>query len=44
MPVVYLGAKTGRDGVGGATKASAEFGAGVDEKRPTLQVGDPFTE
>ncbi len=44
MPVVYLGAKTGRDGVGGATMASAEFGADTDEKRPTVQVGDPFTE
>ncbi len=44
MPVVYLGAKTGRDGVGGATMASAEFDAGIEEKRPTVQVGDPFTE
>ncbi len=44
MPVVYLGAKTGRDGVGGATMASAEFDARIDEKRPTVQVGDPFTE
>jgi phosphoribosylformylglycinamidine synthase subunit PurL len=44
MPVVYLGARTGRDGVGGATMASAEFGADTDEKRPTVQVGDPFTE
>ncbi len=44
MPVVYLGAKTGRDGVGGATMASAEFGADTEEKRPTVQVGDPFTE
>ena len=43
-PVVYLGAKTGRDGVGGATMASAGFDAGIDEKRPTVQVGDPFTE
>ncbi|ETX16448.1 phosphoribosylformylglycinamidine synthase [Roseivivax halodurans JCM 10272] len=43
-PVVYLGAKTGRDGVGGATMASAEFDAGIEEKRPTVQVGDPFTE
>ncbi|RMF36204.1 MAG: phosphoribosylformylglycinamidine synthase subunit PurL [Alphaproteobacteria bacterium] len=43
-PVVYLGAKTGRDGVGGATMASAEFGADTEEKRPTVQVGDPFTE
>ena len=44
MPVVYLGAKTGRDGVGGATMASAEFDDSVEEKRPTVQVGDPFTE
>ena len=44
MPVVYLGAKTGRDGVGGATMASAEFDASIEEKRPTVQVGDPFTE
>ncbi|SFI78172.1 phosphoribosylformylglycinamidine synthase subunit PurL [Aerobium aerolatum] len=44
LPVVYLGAKTGRDGVGGATMASAEFDDSIDEKRPTVQVGDPFTE
>ena len=44
MPVVYLGAKTGRDGVGGATMASAEFGADSANKRPAVQVGDPFTE
>ncbi|MBX3577090.1 MAG: phosphoribosylformylglycinamidine synthase subunit PurL [Rhizobiaceae bacterium] len=44
LPVVYLGAKTGRDGVGGATMASAEFDDRIDEKRPTVQVGDPFTE
>ena len=44
MPVVYLGAKTGRDGVGGATMASAEFDESIEEKRPTVQVGDPFTE
>jgi len=44
MPVVYLGAKTGRDGVGGATMASAEFSDDAHEKRPTVQVGDPFTE
>ncbi|WP_048647898.1 phosphoribosylformylglycinamidine synthase subunit PurL [Nitratireductor soli] len=44
LPVVYLGAKTGRDGVGGATMASAEFDEATDEKRPTVQVGDPFTE
>ena len=44
LPVVYLGAKTGRDGVGGATMASAEFDESIEEKRPTVQVGDPFTE
>ncbi|WP_182085790.1 phosphoribosylformylglycinamidine synthase subunit PurL [Aureimonas sp. ME7] len=44
LPVVYLGAKTGRDGVGGATMASAEFDEKIEEKRPTVQVGDPFTE
>jgi phosphoribosylformylglycinamidine synthase len=44
MPVVYLGAKTGRDGVGGATMASAAFDDSIEEKRPTVQVGDPFTE
>ncbi|RBP94183.1 phosphoribosylformylglycinamidine synthase subunit II [Rhodobacter sp. 140A] len=44
MPVVYVGAKTGRDGVGGATMASAEFDDTIEEKRPTVQVGDPFTE
>jgi phosphoribosylformylglycinamidine synthase len=44
MPVVYLGAKTGRDGVGGATMASAEFDDTIEEKRPTVQVCDPFTE
>ncbi|MFZ5961465.1 phosphoribosylformylglycinamidine synthase subunit PurL [Thalassococcus sp. BH17M4-6] len=43
-PVVYLGAKTGRDGVGGATMASSEFDESIEEKRPTVQVGDPFTE
>ncbi|MDO6587631.1 phosphoribosylformylglycinamidine synthase subunit PurL [Salipiger sp. 1_MG-2023] len=43
-PVVYLGAKTGRDGVGGATMASAEFDESIEAKRPTVQVGDPFTE
>ncbi len=43
-PVVYLGAKTGRDGVGGATMASAEFDESIEEKRPTVQVGDSFTE
>ena len=44
MPVVYVGAKTGRDGVGGATMASAEFDEFIDEKRPNVQIGDPFTE
>ncbi|MDG2474821.1 MAG: phosphoribosylformylglycinamidine synthase subunit PurL [Paracoccaceae bacterium] len=44
MPVVYLGAKTGRDGVGGASMASAEFNRTNEEKRPAVQVGDPFTE
>ncbi len=43
-PVVYVGSKTGRDGIHGATMASAEFGEGSEEKRPTVQVGDPFTE
>jgi phosphoribosylformylglycinamidine synthase len=42
--VVYLGSKTGRDGIHGATMASAEFGDGAEEKRPTVQVGDPFSE
>jgi phosphoribosylformylglycinamidine synthase II len=42
--VVYVGAKTGRDGIHGATMASAEFGDDAGEKRPTVQVGDPFTE
>ena len=44
LPVVYLGAKTGRDGIHGATMASAEFDDDAHEKRPTVQVGDPFTE
>ena len=44
MPIVYLGSKTGRDGIHGATMASAEFGEGAEEKRPTVQVGDPFAE
>ncbi|WP_407050514.1 phosphoribosylformylglycinamidine synthase subunit PurL [Methyloraptor flagellatus] len=44
MPVVYLGSKTGRDGIHGATMASAEFGENSEEKRPTVQVGDPFSE
>jgi phosphoribosylformylglycinamidine synthase len=43
-PIVYLGSKTGRDGIHGATMASAEFGADAEEKRPTVQVGDPFAE
>ena len=43
-PVVYVGSKTGRDGIHGATMASAEFSADNEEKRPTVQVGDPFTE
>jgi phosphoribosylformylglycinamidine synthase II len=44
MPIVYLGSKTGRDGIHGATMASAEFDEGSEEKRPTVQVGDPFSE
>jgi phosphoribosylformylglycinamidine synthase subunit PurL len=44
MPIVYLGSKTGRDGIHGATMASAEFAADAEEKRPTVQVGDPFSE
>ena len=43
-PVIYVGAKTGRDGIHGATMASAGFGADSEEKRPTVQVGDPFIE
>lgn len=43
-PVVYVGSKTGRDGIHGATMASTEFTADTEEKRPTVQVGDPFTE
>ena len=42
--IVYVGSKTGRDGIHGATMASAEFGEDSEEKRPTVQVGDPFTE
>ncbi len=42
--VMYIGSKTGRDGIHGASMASAEFGEGSEEKRPTVQVGDPFTE
>ncbi len=44
LPVVYVGSKTGRDGIHGATMASAEFDDDSAEKRPTVQVGDPFTE
>src|SRR6187399_1314166 len=44
MPIVYLGSKTGRDGIHGASMASAEFDEGAEEKRPTVQVGDPFSE
>jgi phosphoribosylformylglycinamidine synthase subunit PurL len=43
-PVVYVGSKTGRDGIHGATMASTEFSADSEDKRPTVQVGDPFTE
>ncbi len=43
-PIVYVGSKTGRDGIHGATMASADFGENSEEKRPTVQVGDPFTE
>src|SRR5690606_40011805 len=43
-PIVYLGSKTGRDGIHGATMASAEFDENSEEKRPTVQVGDPFAE
>ncbi|WP_137044005.1 phosphoribosylformylglycinamidine synthase subunit PurL [Pseudolabrys sp. FHR47] len=44
MPIVYLGSKTGRDGIHGASMASAEFDDNSEEKRPTVQVGDPFSE
>lgn len=44
LPIVYLGSKTGRDGIHGATMASAEFGEDAEEKRPTVQIGDPFAE
>ena len=44
MPIVYLGSKTGRDGIHGASMASAEFDGDSDAKRPTVQVGDPFSE
>ncbi|WP_095010994.1 phosphoribosylformylglycinamidine synthase subunit PurL [Tsuneonella mangrovi] len=43
-PIVYVGSKTGRDGIHGATMASADFAEDAEEKRPTVQVGDPFTE
>jgi phosphoribosylformylglycinamidine synthase II len=43
-PIVYVGSKTGRDGIHGATMASADFSEDSEEKRPTVQVGDPFTE
>jgi len=43
-PVVYVGSKTGRDGIHGATMASAEFSTDAEEKRPTVQIGDPFAE
>ncbi len=43
-PVVYVGSKTGRDGIHGATMASAEFGQDLEQKRPNVQVGDPFKE
>jgi phosphoribosylformylglycinamidine synthase len=43
LPVVYLGSKTGRDGIHGASMASAEFDESSEEKRPTVQVGDPFS-
>ncbi len=44
LPIVYLGSKTGRDGIHGATMASAEFDQDTEEKRPTVQIGDPFSE
>src|SRR6266540_3535271 len=44
MPIVYLGSKTGRDGIHGAAMASAEFDENSEAKRPTVQVGDPFSE
>ncbi|HUF18533.1 MAG TPA: phosphoribosylformylglycinamidine synthase subunit PurL [Thermoanaerobaculia bacterium] len=43
-PIIYVGSKTGRDGIHGATMASAEFDDTSEQKRPTVQVGDPFTE
>ena len=44
QPIIYVGSKTGRDGIHGASMASAEFDQNAEEKRPTVQVGDPFTE
>ena len=44
QPVIYVGSKTGRDGIHGASMASSEFDKNVEEKKPTVQVGDPFTE
>jgi phosphoribosylformylglycinamidine synthase subunit PurL len=44
QPVIYVGSKTGRDGIHGASMASAEFDDNSEEKKPTVQVGDPFTE
>ncbi len=44
QPVIYVGSKTGRDGIHGASMASAEFNINTEEKKPTVQVGDPFTE
>ena len=44
LPIVYLGSGTGRDGIHGASMASAEFDENTEEKRPTVQVGDPFSE
>ena len=43
-PVIYFGSKTGRDGIHGASMASSEFDESYEEKRPTVQVGDPFAE
>ena len=44
QPVIYVGSKTGRDGIHGASMASTEFDEDTEEKKPTVQVGDPFTE
>ena len=44
QPVIYVGSKTGRDGIHGASMASAEFDENTEDKKPTVQVGDPFTE